>query len=84
MQTVNIHEAKTHLSRLVERAAQGESFIIAKSGKPMVQVIPLTAVEAKKPQRLGFMLGMGKIPDDFDTLYAKDIEDMFNQGKLFP
>ena len=50
----------------------------------MVQVIPLTAVEAKKPQRLGFMLGMGKIPDDFDTLYAKDIEDMFNQGKLFP
>ena len=50
----------------------------------MVQVIPLTAVEAKKPQRLGFMRGMGKMPDDVDTLDAKDIEDMFNQGKLFP
>ncbi|MBK6868301.1 MAG: type II toxin-antitoxin system Phd/YefM family antitoxin [Burkholderiales bacterium] len=81
--TVNIHEAKTHLSRLVERAAQGESFIIAKAGKPMVRVVPLQPVPARQPQRLGFMRGMGQVPDDFDTLDAKEIEDMFySDGKL--
>ncbi len=77
MQTVNIHEAKTHLSRLIERASRGESFIIAKAGKPMVRVVPLEAEPPHKPQRLGFMKGMGKIPDDFDTMYAREIEDMF-------
>jgi prevent-host-death family protein len=40
MQTVNIHEAKTHLSRLVDQAAKGDSFVIAKSGKPLVKVVP--------------------------------------------
>jgi prevent-host-death family protein len=77
MQTVNIHEAKTHLSRLIERAAQGESFIIAKAGKPMVRVVPLEPVEMRQPQRLGFMKGKGRVPDDFDTMYAKEIERMF-------
>jgi prevent-host-death family protein len=43
MQTVNIHEAKTHLSRLIEKAVQGESFVIAKAGKPMVKVTALSA-----------------------------------------
>ena len=46
MQTINIHEAKTHLSRLVEDAAHGNSFIIAKAGKPMVKVVPLADAEA--------------------------------------
>ena len=78
--TVNIHEAKTHLSRLVERAARGESFIIAKAGKPMVRVVPLEPVPERPPQRLGFMRGMGQVPDDFDSLYAKEIEDMFHGG----
>lgn len=83
MQTVNIHEAKTHLSRLIDRASQGESFIIAKAGKPMVRVTAIETEPVKKPQRLGFMKGKGKIPDDFDTMYAKEIEDMFyNDGKL--
>ena len=83
MQTVNIHEAKTHLSRLIERASQGESFIIAKAGKPMVRVTAIEAERVKKPQRLGFMKGKGKIPDDFDTMYAKEIEDLFyKDGKL--
>jgi prevent-host-death family protein len=77
MQTVNIHEAKTHLSRLIERASKGESFIIAKAGKPMVRVVPIEPEPVHKPQRLGFMRGKGKIPDDFDTMYAKEIEDMF-------
>ncbi len=80
MQTVNIHEAKTHLSRLIERASHGESFIIAKAGKPMVKVVPIEAEPLREPQRLGFMKGKGKIPDDFDTMYAKEIEDMFYGG----
>ena len=77
MQTVNIHEAKTHLSRLIDRASKGESFIIAKAGKPMVRVVPIEPELPHKPQRLGFMKGKGKIPDDFDTMYAKEIEEMF-------
>ncbi|HEV7254175.1 MAG TPA: type II toxin-antitoxin system Phd/YefM family antitoxin [Mesorhizobium sp.] len=77
MDTVNIHEAKTHLSRLVERAAKGEPFIIAKSGKPMVKVVPLEAEEAGRVPRLGFMAGEFKVPDDFDTMGAEEIEPMF-------
>ena len=78
MQTVNIHEAKTHLSRLIEKASHGESFIIAKAGKPMVKVTAIDAEPVKAPRRLGFMKGMGKIPDDFDTMYAEEIARMFN------
>lgn len=78
MQTVNIHEAKTHLSRLIERASKGESFIIAKAGKPMVRVVPIDPEVPHVAQRLGFMRGKGEIPDDFDTMYAKEIEDLFN------
>ena len=78
MQTVNIHEAKTHLSRLIERASQGESFIIAKAGKPMVRVVAIEAEPIKKPQRLGFMKGKMRVPEDFDTMYADEIARMFN------
>ena len=52
MNTVNIHEAKTHLSKLVDQAVKGEPFIIAKAGKPLVKVVALTAPDI--PQRLGF------------------------------
>ena len=78
MQTVNIHEAKTHLSRLVEEAARGESFIIAKAGRPMVKVVAVAAVEVAKPQRLGFMKGLGKVPADFDDMAAEEIERLFD------
>ena len=78
MRTVNIHEAKTHLSRLVERAAQGEPFIIAKAGKPLVKVIPLDAPAARAPRRLGFLRGQISVPDDFDTMFADEIETMFS------
>ena len=78
MRTVNIHEAKTHLSRLVERAAQGEPFIIAKAGKPMVKVVPLDAPPVRAPKRLGFMAGQISVPDDFDTMFAGEIEKMFD------
>ena len=78
MQTVNIHEAKTHLSRLIEKAAHGESFIIAKAGKPMVKVTAIDAEPVKAPQRLGFMKGKMLIPEDFDMMYADEIARMFN------
>ena len=68
MQTVNIHEAKTHLSRLIERAAQEESFIIAKAGKPMVKVTPVSAPTGGQVRRLGFMVGQIQTPDDFDRM----------------
>ena len=77
MQTVNIHEAKTHLSRLVDKAAKGESFIIAKAGKPLVKVTPLEDAPKKPVQRIGFMAGEGVIPDDIKTPYKNDIEEMF-------
>ena len=77
METVNIHEAKTHLSRLIEKAAKGEAFIIAKAGKPMVKVIPIEEKEAPKKRRIGFMKGEIVVPDDFDTMMADEIEEMF-------
>ena len=66
MKTVNIQEAKTQLSKLVEEASQGEPFIIAKAGKPMVKVVPLTEPTGAKVRRLGFMAGQISVPDDFD------------------
>jgi prevent-host-death family protein len=75
MRTVNIHEAKTHLSRLIEEAVRGEPFIIAKAGKPLVQV---SAIEPQSQgRRLGGLAHLGPIPDDFDTMFAKEIEEMF-------
>jgi prevent-host-death family protein len=81
MNVVNIHEAKTHLSKLVEEAAKGEPFIIAKAGKPMVKVIPVDAPEEKKKRRLGFMKGKISVPDNFDRLYEREIEEMFYSKK---
>lgn len=77
MQKINIHEAKTHLSRLVEQAAQGESFVIAKAGKPLVKVVSLSAPEANTVKRLGFMHGQFEVPDDFDQMASQEIEALF-------
>lgn len=77
MITVNIHDAKTQLSKLVEQAAQGEAFIIAKAGKPMVKVIPLSKTEAGTANRLGFMAGEFSVPDDFDQMGSAEIEGLF-------
>ncbi|ESW79170.1 type II toxin-antitoxin system prevent-host-death family antitoxin [Mesorhizobium sp. C280B] len=77
MRTVNIHEAKTHLSRLVDRAAKGESFIIAKSGKPMVKVVAIDAPAAGEMRRVGFMAGQFAVPDDFDRMADDEIEKLF-------
>lgn len=77
METVNIHEAKTHLSRLVERAANGEPFIIAKAGKPMVKVVALDTPEPSAVRRVGFMAGEITVPDDFDRMDAAEIAQLF-------
>ncbi len=77
MYTVNIHEAKTNLSRLIERATKGEPFIIAKAGKPLVKVMALSAPEAGQVKRLGFMAGQITVPDDFDQLGRVEIEQLF-------
>ena len=77
MKTVNIHEAKTHLSRLVDGAAKGEPFVIAKAGKPLVKVIALEAGPAAKAGRLGFLEGQVKVPDDFDWMGQAQIERLF-------
>ena len=75
MRVINIHAAKTHLSRLVDQAAEGEPFVIAKAGKPMVKVVRLDAPAA--PQRIGFMRGEIDVPDDFDSMGQADIESLF-------
>jgi len=77
MQTINIHEAKTHLSRLVEKAAQGEPFVIAKAGKPIAKVTSLDAPVPGQVRRLGFLAGRIAVPDDFDRMGSGEIERLF-------
>jgi prevent-host-death family protein len=77
MQTVNIHEAKTHLSRLVDQAANGEPFVIAKAGKPLVKVMALGAPESGQVKRTGFLQGQVTVPDDFDRMGDGEIEQLF-------
>jgi prevent-host-death family protein len=78
MKSVNIHEAKTHLSKLVEQAAQGEPFLIAKASQPIVKVMAIDALVGKKKIRwMGFMKGKISVPDNFDRMFEKEIEQMF-------
>jgi prevent-host-death family protein len=76
--TVNIHEAKTHLSRLVEQAARGQEFVIAKAGKPMVRVVPIEAPPATRT--LGFLAGKGVVSADLKHAFESDIKAMFGSG----
>lgn len=78
MRVVNIHEAKTHLSRLIDAATKGESFIIARAGKPVVRVSPLCAPEEQHRQRLGFLTGKIQVPDDFDHMGHEEIGVLFD------
>ena len=77
MLTVNIHEAKTHLSRLVDRAVKGEPFVIARAGKPLVKVTALDAPLGGQVRRLGFMTGQVAVPEDFDRMGGAEIEELF-------
>ncbi|MCB2011988.1 MAG: type II toxin-antitoxin system prevent-host-death family antitoxin [Geminicoccaceae bacterium] len=77
MQIVNIHEAKTHLSRLIESAVRGEPFIIARAGKPLVEVRAIDGAYGMEPKRLGFMTP-GTIPEDFDAMGEGEIATRFS------
>jgi len=86
MRRINIHEAKTHLSRLVEEAAKGRPFIIAKAGKPMVQVVPLESASGeRRKQFIGCMKGEFVAPslEEFNEMDA-EIARLFNDGPIFP
>jgi prevent-host-death family protein len=78
MRTVNIHGAKTHLSRLVDEAAKGEPFIIAKSGKPVVKVTALDTPTGARIRRLGFLAEQIAVPEDFDRMGSAEIERLFD------
>ena len=77
MRTINIHQAKTQLSRLVDEAAKGEPFVIAKAGKPLVKVMALDAPSGAQIRRLGFLAGQIAVPEDFDRMGSAEIEKLF-------
>jgi prevent-host-death family protein len=76
MQTVNMHQAKTHLSRYVDLAAGGEEILIARAGKPVARLVAL-ATEQPQQRPLGLGKERFKIPDQFDTLHQDLIEQIF-------
>ncbi len=77
MEAINIHEAKTRLSQLVARAAEGEGFIIAKAGKPMARVTAIDSPAPGQQKRLGFLAGQFKVPSDFERMGQEEIAEMF-------
>jgi prevent-host-death family protein len=77
MQTVNVHAAKTHFSRLVDQAAAGEEIIIAKAGKPIAKLVPLTSRPDRPKRRLGALAGVAVIPPDFDAPLPDHVIDTF-------
>jgi len=77
VEAINIHEAKTRLSQLVSRTAEGEGFIIAKAGKPMVRVIAIDSPTSGQQKRLGFLAGQFRVPNDFDRMGQEEIVEMF-------
>lgn len=79
MNIINIHEAKTHLSRLVDEAAKGEPFVIAKAGKPFVKVSAISAPETATASRIGFLSGQLEVPDDFNTMGNQEIQQLFQE-----
>jgi prevent-host-death family protein len=78
MRTVNIHEAKTHLSRLVDQVASGEEIVLAKAGKPVARLVPL--VPPRQPRKLGVLAGRFRVPDDFDAPLPEEVVGSFEVG----
>ena len=75
MEKINVHDAKTHFSRLLERALEGEEFVIAKAGKPVARLGPLPARVRKR--RLGALDGKFRIPDDFNDPLPREVLALF-------
>jgi prevent-host-death family protein len=78
MKPINIHEAKTHLSRLVERVQAGEEIVIAKAGKPAARLVPIEG--ARKPVKIGGLKPAAPVPDDFNTMFEQEIAASFGGG----
>lgn len=77
MRSYNMHEAKTHLSRLVREAVAGEPFIIARSGRPLVKVVAMESEEKGVAGRVGFLAGRISVPRDFDRMGESEIDKLF-------
>lgn len=80
MQTINIHEAKTQLSRFVDQAAAGEEIVIARAGKPVARLVSLQSTLGQ-PRKLGLGKGKFNLPEAFDHLNAEEIQGMFERGE---
>lgn len=80
MHTVNLHQAKTNLSRLIETAAAGETVVITKAGKPVAKLTAVDIPSARPSRRIGFMDEQFTVADDFDTIGAPEIERLFTNG----
>lgn len=80
MLTVNIHEAKTQLSRYVDQAAAGEEIVIARAGKPLARLVSLAAPQTQ-PRKLGLGKDEFTLPADFDAMNAVEIQEMFERGE---
>ncbi|MCQ0987443.1 type II toxin-antitoxin system Phd/YefM family antitoxin [Jiella marina] len=79
--TVNIDEAKSNLSRLVDAAAKGESFIISKAGKALVKVVAVDAPVGMGKKKLGFLSDRITVPEDFDAMGRDEIEELFRTSE---
>lgn len=78
---INIHEAKTHFSRIIDEIKENHhSVVIAKAGKPQVQIVPLSDATSRS-QKFGFMRGEFEIPDNFDRMNEQDIAELFSGEK---
>lgn len=73
--TVNVHEAKTHLSRLLEEVGAGHEVVIAKAGKPIARLVPMRP--ERRCRKLGWLAGKVRVPEDFDAPLPDDLLDAF-------
>ena len=78
MDTINIHEAKTHLSRLIEEVAAGKEIVIAKNGVPRARLVPL---ERARKLKFGVLKGKLRYPDDFDAPLPARVLALFESGR---
>lgn len=83
MDTVNIHDAKTHLSKLLARVQKGENIVIGKAGKPIAKLVPYDAPILKEPRALGQWQGKIRLAPDWDAP-DPELENLFYNGPLFP
>jgi prevent-host-death family protein len=83
MYQINIHQAKTQLSKLVEEAALGEEIIIAKAGKPIARLVPLETIECK-PRKPGSMKGQIWVADNFDEPMSEEELALWYDSPIFP